>query len=295
MDLHTPVLTERVVEFLELGPGKVIIDCTIGCGGHAKKILEQIQPGGKLIGIDQDDDALNVSGQRLASFKNSYTLLHDNFRNLRNICRENDIAAIDGLLFDLGVASIHFDTPFRGFSVRHDGPLDMRMDRRTKIMAEYIVNRCSYDDLEHILREYGEERRSRKIAHAIIETRKKKPIATTHQLAQLVERIYAHRYGRLRIHPATRTFQALRIAVNDELDALYEGLVAGIEQLRTGGRIVVIAFHSLEDRIVKRTFRDYQQKGMVKLITKSPMRPDEEEIRKNPRARSAKLRTAERI
>ena len=293
MDVHIPVMPKEAIEHLKLSPGSTVVDCTVGCAGHAALILEEISPGGKLIGIDQDEDALRIAEEKLTRYKESVNLIRDNFKNLSSILKCTN--KVDGLLFDLGVSSVHFDVPERGFSIRHDGPLDMRMDARLSVTAAVIVNKASYDKLEKILREYGEERKARKIARFIVEKRKTKPIRTTRELADLVVRAYRSQGRMLRIHPATRVFQALRIAVNDELVALREGLISGIEHLKCSRRIVVISFHSLEDRIVKNTFKEYAKKGDLKIITKTPLRPGEEEVRANPRARSARLRVGERI
>lgn len=292
MRAHIPVMAKEAIEHLKLAPGRVIVDCTLGCGGHTSLILEQIIPGGKLIGIDQDDEALRIAEGNLKRHKSSLTLIQNNFCNIDSILKEIHIDKVDGMLFDLGVSSIHLDESSRGFSFNRKGPLDMRMDRANDVTAEMIVNRLPQERLESILREYGEERKARSIAQAIIERRKKAPIKTTLELANIIERVYGYRR---RIHPATKSFLALRIAVNSELKALGEGLVAGINHLKSGARIVVISFNSLEDRIVKHTFRDCKQRGELKIITKSPLRPSAAEAAGNPRARSAKLRVGERI
>ncbi|PIU41613.1 MAG: 16S rRNA (cytosine(1402)-N(4))-methyltransferase [Candidatus Omnitrophica bacterium CG07_land_8_20_14_0_80_42_15] len=295
MDLHTPVMAGEVIENLKLKPGNIVVDCTVGGGGHSAKILEKIVPGGMLIGIDQDDESLKAASQRLSPYQGSYKLVQDNFRNLNSIFENINVDKVDSALFDLGVASMHFDTPYRGFSIRNEGPLDMRMDRRQTLTAHRIVNTFSYEKLAQILYEYGEERKSRRIASFIVEVRKKKPIDTTAELAKLIEKAYYGKgYLSHRIHPATRTFLALRLAVNDELEALKEGLVAAIGHLRGGAVIAVISFHSLEDRIVKHMFKEYAKEGKLKIITKSPLRPSRVEIIENPRARSAKLRVGER-
>jgi len=285
-------MAEEAIGQLKLAPGRVIVDCTLGCGGHAALILKRIIPGGRLIGIDQDNEALRVAEDNLKRRKSSLTVIQDNFRNIDSILKKIHTDKVDGMLFDLGVSSIHLDKTSRGFSFNRKGPLDMRMDRANDVTAEIIVNRLPQERLESILREYGEERKARRIARAIIERRKKAPIKTTLELANIIERVY--RYRR-RIHPATKSFLALRIAVNSELKALGEGLAAGINHLKSGARIVVISFHSLEDRIVKHTFRDCKKKGDLKIITKRPLRPSAAEAAGNPRARSAKLRVAERI
>ena len=295
MSGHVPVMAGEIIEQLKLKNGNVVVDCTVGCGGHASQVLKEIIPGGMLIGIDQDDEALKIAEQTLRPYGDAFRLIRGNFRDLAQILKNIDVKKVDGLLFDLGVASIHFDTPARGFSVNYNGPLDMRMDRGIQLTARKIINTFPYRELEGVLREYGEEWKSHRIARSIVERRKKKPIETTLELAKLIEGVYYRRRYSRRIHPATKSFLALRVAVNNELDALKMGLVSGIEHLKSGSRISVISFHSLEDRIVKHMFKEYQKKELLRIITKSPLRPEYAEVKKNPRARSAKLRTAERI
>jgi len=292
MDVHIPVLAEETIEHLRLKNGDLAVDCTVGCGGHALLILEKITPGGRLIGIDQDDESLKIAEQRLAQYRDAIKLVRDNFLNLDSILKDE---VVDGMLFDVGVSSLHFNTPLRGFSLRRDGPLDMRMDRRSSLTARAIVNKFPHREIERIVREYGEEAKAGKIASAIVEARRKKSIETTLELARLIERIYRGKRHYFRIHPATRTFQALRIAVNNELDALREGLKAGIAHLKSGARIAVISFHSMEDRIAKTTLKEHKEQGRIRILTKSPIRPSRPEVLRNPRARSAKLRVAERI
>lgn len=292
MDVHIPALAEETIEHLRLKNGDVVVDCTVGCGGHALMILEKIAPGGRLIGIDQDDESLKIAGQRLAPYRDAIKLVRDNFRDLDSILKGE---VVDGMLFDVGVSSLHFNTPLRGFSLRRDGPLDMRMDRRSRLTARAIVNKFPHREIERIVREYGEEAKAGKIASAIVEARRKKSIETTRELAKLIERIYNGERYYFRIHPATRTFQALRIAVNNELGALREGLRAGVAHLKSGARIAVISFHSMEDRIAKIAFKECKEQGRVRIVTKSPIRPGRPEVLRNPRARSAKLRVAERI
>ena len=242
MDAHVPVMRDEVIHYLKPEAGKLIVDCTLGCGGHALKILEKITPDGTLIGIDQDEEALGMAKRSLAAYKNSCKFVNESFRNLALILKDLNIDKIDGLLFDLGVSSMHFDTPSRGFSIKQNGPLDMRMDRRNKLTAETIVNRFPFQELESILREYGQEWKSRRIASLIVESRKKKPIKTTFELSRLIERVYYKKSYHWRTYPATKTFLALRIAVNDELNALKEGLENGIEHLGKGARIALISF-----------------------------------------------------
>ncbi len=283
---HEPVMVAEVLRFLTPGPGKLIVDATVGTGGHAEAILER---GARLIGIDRDPSALDLARRRLARFEGRCRLVQGNFRDLEGILAGLDAGPVDGVLFDLGVSSAQLGDAGRGFSFLKEGPLDMRMDPSQPLTAHEIVNRWPEWEIARILREYGEERYARRIARAIVRAR---PIETTTELAEVVARCYPP--GRHRIHPATRTFQALRIAVNDELSALREGLLAAIRALRPGGTVVTISFHSLEDRIVKRTLRQRWIAGEVEILTKKPLVPSAEEVARNPRARSAKLRAARR-
>ncbi|MGY4707848.1 16S rRNA (cytosine(1402)-N(4))-methyltransferase RsmH [Candidatus Bipolaricaulota sp. J31] len=283
---HEPVMVTEVLRFLAPGPGKVIVDATVGTGGHAEAILER---GAELIGIDRDPRALELARERLSRFGDRCRLVQGNFRHLKEILAELAAGPVDGVLFDLGMSSAQLEDEERGFSFAREGPLDMRMDPSQPLTAHEIVNRWPEREIARILREYGEERYARRIARAIVRAR---PIETTTELAEIVIRCYPP--GRHRIHPATRTFQALRIAVNDELSALREGLLAAIRALLPGGTVVAISFHSLEDRIVKHTFRQRWIAGEVEILTKKPLVPSPEEIRRNPRARSAKLRAARR-
>lgn len=291
--LHQPVMCQEVITCLQLAPGKIIIDATVGEGGHSEEILKKILPGGRLVAIDQDADVLALARERLKEFGDSVTLRKSNFRNLGEIFSSLKIGEIDGILFDLGASAYQLETPLRGFSIKHDAPLDMRMDRSGKISAFDLVNNLTRYELSTILKNYGEERWAGRIARTIEERRKKAAIVTTGQLAELVCRTVPFS-GRKRIHPATRVFQALRIAVNRELEILPEALDEAVFYLRRGGRICVISFHSLEDRIVKHQFRKMVRQGKLKLITKKPIVPRREEIVANPRSRSAKLRVGER-
>ncbi len=280
-------MVQEVLRFLAPGPGKVVVDATVGTGGHAEAILER---GAELIGIDRDPLALEVARERLSRFDKRFRLIQGNFRHLAQILRDHGVQEVDGVLFDLGMSSFQLGDPERGFSFLTGGPLDMRMDPSQQLTAHEIVNRWPEREIARVLWEYGEERLARRIARAIVKSR---PIETTTQLAQIVARCYPPGYHR--IHPATRTFQALRIAVNDELNALREGLLAAIRLLRPGGVVVTISFHSLEDRIVKRTFRQRWIAGEVEILTKKPLTPTAEEVRRNPRSRSAKLRAARKL
>lgn len=276
--VHHPVLLAEVMQELELTPGMTVIDGTVGFGGHAVALWGAIQPNGRLLGIDQDLDALSSSRERLSQ---DVVLRHGNFRDIVSIAGEAGFQPADALLLDLGVSSAQVDRPERGFSFRGDGPLDMRMNSKAEVSADNIVNEWEMEDLAQIIRDYGEERHARRVAQRIVEHR---PIHTTAQLRSIVAGAVpsSPHMG----HPARRTFQALRIAVNDELGALRDVLEAAPSVIRPGGRVAVISFHSLEDRIVKRRFQDppYRQ------TTKKPLQASDAERERNPRARSAKLR-----
>jgi 16S rRNA (cytosine1402-N4)-methyltransferase len=296
---HVPILLSEVIAGLAPRPGGRYLDGTLGGGGHAAAILAASIPDGLLVGIDADPAALAAAGERLAVFGRRARLVHGNFRDMVRLANEAGVERLDGILLDLGVSSHQLDTPGRGFSFLAEAPLDMRMDPTADETAADLVDRLSEIELADVIYRYGEERGSRRIARAIVEARRKQKIATTNALAAIVERAMGGRHGK--IHPATRTFQALRIAVNRELESLEEALPQAVELLAPGGRIAVIAFHSLEDRIVKQFFRAESGYGGVataarlRIITKKPIEAREEETRSNPRARSAKLRIAERI
>jgi 16S rRNA (cytosine1402-N4)-methyltransferase len=290
-------MRQEVLKFLDPKPNKVIIDCTVGCGGHAQDLLESLQPSGRLIGVDQDEESLSVAKEKLKKFNGMHTLIYGNFKNLVQILNDLKIAKVDGLLFDLGLSSFQLENLKRGFSFKQDGPLDMRMDRRNRISAYDLVNNLHQEEIDQILKDYGQERWHSRIVSAIVNERKRAPISTTTQLTDIVTRAIPRRFlmRYRKIHPATRTFQALRIAVNRELEALEGALEEVIPYVAQSGRICVISFHSLEDRIVKTKFRKFSKSGMLKIITKKPLTPSEEEVSINPRSRSAKLRVAERI
>ncbi|HHW11736.1 MAG TPA: 16S rRNA (cytosine(1402)-N(4))-methyltransferase RsmH [Firmicutes bacterium] len=307
---HQPVMPAEVIQYLDPKPGEVIVDGTIGLGGHSKLIAARLGTEGFLIGIDQDGSALALARENLASFTGKLLLFHDNFRNLGSIIRQSSPQGIDGLLLDLGVSSLQLDWGERGFSYQQEAALDMRMNPEQTFSAADLVNTYSQAELTRILREYGEERWASRIAQFIVEARKKAPLTTTDQLVEVIKAAIPAGARRTGPHPARRTFQAIRIAVNQELEALAEGLEAGIAALKPGGRIVVISFHSLEDRIVKRTFRQRakachcppglpvcQCKGKpdLKILTPQPVVPTAEECQKNPRSRSAKLRAAYKL
>ncbi len=291
---HHPVMADEATNYLNLRPGNIVLDATLGGGGHARRILEKIMPGGRLIGIDADPAALKIAQYELKGFESSLILANENFRVLAKVMAGHGISKIDSAIFDVGVSSFQFDDAHRGFSMRADAPLDMRMDPRLKLNASDIVNRAKEAELADIIWRFGDERYSRKIARFIAQARSQKKIETTGELADIVRRAVGSRYRKLKIDPATRTFQAIRIAVNDELAALEEGLAQAIDLLSTGGRIAVIAFHSLEDRIVKNVFRNYSKAGSFKILTKKPLRPSVSEVADNPRARSARLRAGEK-
>jgi 16S rRNA (cytosine1402-N4)-methyltransferase len=296
---HVPVLLAEVIAGLAPRPGGRYIDGTLGGGGHAAAILEASAPDGRLLGIDADPAALAAAGARLAPFGARATLVHGNFRDLVGLAQVAETVPVDGILLDLGISSYQLDTPERGFSFQADAPLDMRMDPTADETAADLVNTVPEGALADLIYRYGEERGSRRIARLIAEARRKRPITTTGQLAAIVERALGGRRGK--VHPATRTFQGLRIAVNRELESLEAVLPQAVELLRPGGRLAVIAFHSLEDRIVKQFFRRESGYGgaevsaRLRIVTKKPIEAGEEEARANPRARSAKLRIAERI
>jgi 16S rRNA (cytosine1402-N4)-methyltransferase len=293
--IHIPVLQREVLQYLDPRPNENFVDCTIGHGGHALAILERNGPGGKILGIDWNEEMIkNLKG------KERLILVCDNFANLKEIVRKQKFRRISGILFDLGVASWHLEESKRGFSFQRNEVLDMRYNLQNPLTAEKILNYWSKDEIEKILREFGEEKLSKKIAEKIVEARKMKPIRNTFQLTEIIKKVSS--FGRQKIprrrrfatlrgrHPATRTFQALRIAVNGELDNLQKVLPQTLEILEKSGRLAIISFHSLEDRIVKNFFRQETQNNSLKVLTKKPITPSFEEIKINPRSRSAKLR-----
>jgi len=288
---HIPVLMEETMEALNVQPGGRYIDCTIGPGGHAAAILERSSPGGQLLGIDADPKAVKIARARLEAYSNSILLINQNFASLRAICMKYGFFPVHGILFDLGLSSVQLENNNRGFSFQHDAFLDMRLSPSQEITAAIIVNSSPESQLAHLIRAYGEERYSQQIARHIVRQR---PITTTLQLARTIEQAIGRRG---RIHPATRTFQALRIAVNQELEHLESALEQAINLLGFGGRLVVISYHSLEDRIVKNFMRQQAsgEKACLRLISKKVITPSRAEVQFNPRSRSAKLRAAERI
>jgi 16S rRNA (cytosine1402-N4)-methyltransferase len=302
--LHTPVLLNEVLEGLEVRTGGRYIDCTVGTGGHARAILERSGPDGELLGIDLDMAAITVAERQLSSFGERVTLVRDSFARLSAIASAEGFIPVDGVLLDLGVSSLQLESADRGFSLQEDGPLDMRMDQDGDLTAAHLVNKLAESELARIIADYGEEVKARAIARAIVRSR---PLKTTLELADVV----AHVVGRgRRLHPATKTFQALRIAVNGELEALPVALHSIPAILARGGRMAVISFHSLEDRLVKdfmvRESRDCLcppeivvcacgHERTLQILTRKPMRPSADEVARNPRSRSAKLRVAMRV
>ena len=307
---HTPVMLREVIHALVYRQGGVYVDGTVGGGGHASGILEHAGAGSILVGIDCDDEALGESHRRLEKFGARAMLVKDSYANIAEILKRFHVAEVDGLFLDLGVSSHQFDETDRGFSIYRDAPLDMRMNRSGSMTAYDIVNGFSEERLRQIIRNFGEEFRAGKIARTIAAHRVRAPIRTTGDLAALIMSVVpAARRGR-HIHPATKTFQALRIAVNDELSSLIACIESGVEILRRGGRIAVISFHSLEDRIVKNLFRSFEKgcicpddfpvcvcgkKPQLRVLTRKPSVPQAEEMAANPRARSARLRAAEKV
>ena len=293
--MHIPVMCGEIINYLNLAAGKTIVDATIGMGGHSLKIIERISPGGKLIGIDRDEDAIKTARSRLGDYSASCNFVYGNFIDVDKILSDAGVQKVDGILLDLGVSSAQLDDPLRGFSFQNEGPLDMRLDRNSYRSAYDLVNNLNEDELSELLWNFGEERWHNRIARYLVKEREKHPISTTLELSQAVSRAIPYKYRHYRIHPATRTFQAVRIAVNRELESLEIVIRKAVELLKNNGRICVISFHSLEDRIVKFSFRDFAAKGLLKIITPKPLVPADEEIRQNPKSRSAKLRVAERL
>ena len=308
---HLPVLFAETMQSLALKDGGIYVDGTLGGGGHTEGMLQRIAPTGVVIGIDQDDDALTSTGERLAVYGERFCPVKANFAEITAVLDELNVAAVDGVLLDIGVSSYQLDTPERGFSYMNDGALDMRMDRRSGRTAADLLAELSAEELANIIYKYGEEKFSRRIARKIVEQRELQPITGTLQLAELVaEAIPAAARRQEKQHPAKRTFQALRIAVNDELGVLERGLAAGFAALKPGGRLAVITFHSLEDRIVKEYFAGLC-KGCIcppefplcvcgktpqgKLVNRKPITAGTEELADNPRSRSAKLRVIEKL
>ena len=306
---HVPVLLKECLDALAIKPDGVYVDGTLGRAGHSLEIVKRLTTG-RLIGIDRDETAIAAAQERLADYMDRVTLVHSNFDRIGDILAELHIDGADGMLFDLGVSSPQLDDAERGFSYMHDAPLDMRMDRTAYLTAREVVNGWSYEELRRILFEYGEERYAPAIARRIVQQREQKPIETTLELVDVIKSAMPPQALREKQHPAKRSFQAIRIAVNGELDALPPMLEAATEHLNPGGRLAVISFHSLEDRIIKKTMQELAtgctcppefpvcvcgKKPKLRLVSRKPIVSGEEELAHNPRARSAKLRVAEKV
>ncbi len=306
-DLHRSVMLDEIVQILRPVPQGVVVDATVGLGGHTEALLEAM-PQLRIVGIDRDAESLELADLRLARWSGRYELTHSDFRQLPELAMARGWAPLAGVIVDLGVSSLQLERDERGFSFRREGPLDMRMDRRQKRTAAVLVNRLPYPELRSMIRDYGEDRQASRIARAIVEAREQAPIISTLELARVILEAVPQR-GPQRIHPATRTFQALRIAVNDELTGLYEFVLATARLLIPGGRLAVVAFHSLEDRLIKRALRYLasdcecppeiprcvcDKRSEAKILTRRPLYPSEAEIAANPRARSARLRALEK-
>ncbi|WP_454959998.1 16S rRNA (cytosine(1402)-N(4))-methyltransferase RsmH [Filifactor alocis] len=304
--LHKPVMLNECIEMLNIVPSGIYVDGTLGGAGHSLEIVKRLDSG-KLIAFDQDIEAIENAKIKLKAYEDKVILIHDNFRNIKKSLEDIDIFRINGLLLDLGVSSYQLDSPERGFSYRYDAPLDMRMNQSSQISAKYIVNTYSEEDLKRIIRDYGEEKWASRIAQFIVEERMKKPIDTTGELVQIIKAAIPKKAREEDQHPAKRTFQAIRIETNHELDVIYDVLESAVELLLPGGVISVITFHSLEDRIVKNFFRDEStgcicppeipvcvcnHQARLRLAHRKPLVPSEEELRENPRSRSAKVRGA---
>lgn len=298
--MHIPVLLQEVIEGLQLEPGLTVLDCNMNRAGHSMHIASQLGDTGHIIGIDLDTDALNEAMERLStlSVHPRIHLMHSNFRNLDTVLAELEVSSVDRVLFDLGLSSQELDISGRGFSFQKEEPLQMTFHNRPTeemITARDVVNDWSEETLADIIYYYSDEQFSRRIAKAIIEHRKIKPIDTTTELASIVSEAVPGFYRNGKIHPATKTFQAIRIAVNDEMGAVKEALPKALHALVPGGRLLVITFHSIEDRVVKEIFKDFAATNQAKIITKKPIAPTLEEVKSNPRSRSAKLRIIEKI
>ncbi|WP_027624726.1 16S rRNA (cytosine(1402)-N(4))-methyltransferase RsmH [Clostridium lundense] len=306
---HVSVLLNEVIEGLNIKEDGIYVDCTLGGAGHSSEILKLLSPKGRLIGIDQDEDALRAAKERLKDY-NNVTYVHNNFYNIEEILQSLNIEKVDGILADLGVSSYQLDEGERGFSYMQDAPLDMRMDRRNSLSAYEVVNEYSEEDLARIIRNYGEDNFAKRIAKFIVENRSKKEIKTTGELSEIIKSAIPAKFRREGPHPAKRTFQAIRIEVNKELEILEKTVEDGVKYLNSGGRMAIITFHSLEDRIIKNKYKELQnpctcpkdfpicvcgKKSQIKLVSRKPIEPTKEEVEVNPRSRSAKLRVAEKL
>lgn len=287
---HTPVLINEVINLLDIKKEDIVMDCTAGEGGHSEKILSLISKFGHLYCIDRDKETLDTAKKRLSSIKTNFTLIHGNFSDILNITKEHNIIRVNKIIVDLGISSLQIGIEERGFSFKREGPLDMRMDREERTTALEIINSFPEDEIADIIYKYGEERFSRRIAKKIVIYRKSKTIETTTELAEIITKAYPHKWQK--IHPATRTFQALRIEVNKELENLEKFLESFPQILAKNGRIAIISYHSLEDRLIKTHFRESKE---LHILNKKVIKPTPEEIFRNPRSRSAKLRGAEKL
>ena len=307
---HRSVLLDECIESLNIKPDGIYVDGTAGGGGHSLEIVKRLTNGGRLVAIDRDDAAIAAATERLSGYLDRVTFVRNNFSSAADVCRELGIEKIDGILLDLGVSSYQLDTAERGFTHNTDAPLDMRMDRRGELDAYTVVNTYSADELKRVIWEYGEERFAPKIAQAIVRRREQKPIETTGELVDVIKSAIPAAAREGGHHPAKRTFQAIRIEVNGELDAIEPAIRRAKDIMAEGGRIVIITFHSLEDRIVKQTYAEMAsgctcprslpvcvcgKKPEVKVLTKKPILPSERELEENPRSRSAKLRVCEKL
>ncbi len=307
---HTTVLLKETVDGLNINPDGIYVDCTLGGAGHSEYLVQQLSSRGRLICFDQDTTAIENAKIRLADYLDRVTFVHSNFRYLKEELNKLDIQEVDGILYDLGVSSPQLDTPERGFSYHNDAPLDMRMDQTSELTAFHVINEWAFNDLVRIFFRYGEEKFSKQVARKIEQAREKAPIETTAELVELIKEGIPAAARRKGGHPAKRIFQAVRIAVNDELGAAEDSLTEAIEMIKVGGRISVITFHSLEDRLTKTIFKEASSlpdlppglpiipdhlKPILKLISRKPIVPTEEELANNNRSRSAKLRIAEKI
>jgi 16S rRNA (cytosine1402-N4)-methyltransferase len=293
MTIHEPVMTTEILGFLMPERGGLFVDCTVGTGGHARALLDA--GATRVVALDRDRDTLAIAGQELAAWRERVTFVHADYREIEAVLDAQAIDFVDGVLADLGMSSYQLETGERGFSFRHDAPLDMRMDRSKGPTAAELLRDVTEPALAEVITRFGEERHARRIARAVVDARRRAPLETTGQLAAVVRRVVPR--GGARIDPATRTFQAIRIWVNEELEGLETFVAAVVRRLRAGARFVVLTFHSLEDRLIKHALRDLarQRDAVVRLLTKHPIRPGAAEVARNPRSRSAKLRVAERL
>jgi len=290
---HVPVLLNEVLQYLALKKDGIYVDCTIGEGGHAEAILEHIGEGGLLVGLDKDEKSLKIAEERLKKTGRNFILIKSDFLNISSQLKRFKIDRVEGILFDFGISSFQLEDISRGFSFKNNGPLDMRFDTFSLLTCEKLINKASYSELCKILKSFGEERRASLIARRIVQKREEKRLKTTFELAEVASKALGR--GKGKIDPATRTFQAFRIAVNRELESIEKVLPQIPNLLKKGGKICVISYHSLEDRLVKRSFKEAEGKGILRIITKKPVRPSPEEIFENPRSRSAKLRVGEGV